>query len=108
MKSSEMKNIFFVYDDDKLFTVRIMNLDELPFMYPKGSYNVLKARLFGLEYAEFLRMARDNYSATLIGQTGYIIEKFKDRNDASKLCIELNKRINQVLEGIKNENSSCN
>ena len=108
MKSSEMKNIFFVYDDDKLFTVRIMNLDELPFMCPKGSYNVLKARLFGLEYAEFLRMARDNYSATLIGQTGYIIEKFKDRNDASKLCIELNKRINQVLEEIKNENpSSC-
>ena len=108
MKSSEMKNIFFVYDDDKLFTVRIMNLDELPFMCPKGSYNVLKARLFGLEYAEFLRMARDNYSATLIGQTGYIIEKFKDRNNASKLCVELNKRINQVLEEIKNENpSSC-
>ena len=102
MKSSEMKNIFFVCDDDKLFTVRIMNLDELPFMYPKGSYNVLKARLFGLEYAEFLRMARDNYSATLIGQTGYIIEKFKDRNNASKLCIELNKRINQILEEIKN------
>ena len=105
MKSSEMKNIFFVYDDDKLFTVRVMNLDELPFMRPKGSYNVLKARLFGLEYAEFLRMARDNYSATLIGQTGYIIEKFQDRNNASKLCIELNKRINQVLEEMKNEDS---
>ena len=106
MKTSEMKNIFFVYDDDKLFTVRIMNLETLPFLCPRGSYNVLKARLFGLEYAEFLRMARDNYSATLIGQTGYIIEKFKDRNDASKLCIELNKRINQVLEELANENSS--
>ena len=106
MKTSEMKNIFFVYDDDKLFTVRIMNLDELPFLCPRGSYNVLKARLFGLEYAEFLRMARDNYSATLIGQTGYIIEKFQDRNNASKLCIELNKRINQVLEELANENSS--
>lgn len=108
MKTSEMKNIFFVYDDDNFFTARIMNLDELPFLCPKGSYNVLKARLFGLEYAEFLRMARDNYSATLIGQTGYIIEKFKDRNDASKLCVELNKRINQILEEIRNENiGSC-
>ena len=101
MKASEMKNVFFVDEDDKIFTVRIMSLDELPFLCPKGSYNVLKARLFGLEYAEFLRMARDNYSATLIGQTGYIIEKFKDRSNASKLCIELNKRINQVLEELK-------
>ena len=106
MKASEMKNIFFVYDDDKLFTVRFMTLDGLPFLYPRGSYNVLKARLFGLEYAEFLRMARDNYSATLIGQTGYIIEKFKDRNDASKLCVELNKRINQVLKELADESSS--
>lgn len=105
MKSSGMKNIFFVCDDDKLFTIRIMNLDELPFLCPRGSYNVLKARLFGLEYAEFLRMARDNYSATLIGQTGYIVEKFKNKNDANKLCIELNKRINQILEEIRNENS---
>ena len=101
MKASEMKTIFFVYDDEGFFTVRLMNTEILPIMSPKGSYNILKARLFGLEYAEFLKMARDNYSATLIGQTGYIIEKFKDRNDASKLCIELNKRINQVLEGIK-------
>ena len=106
MKSSEMKNIFFVSDDDKLFTVRITSLDPLPFLYAKGSYNVLKARLFGLEYAEFLRMVRDNYSATLIGQTGYIIEKFKNRNDASRLCIELNKRINQVLKEMENENSN--
>lgn len=98
MKSSEMKNIYFVHDDDELFTIRLMSLDHLPFLFPRGSYNVLKARLFGLEYAEFLRMARDNYSAILIGQTGYIIEKFKDRNDASKLCVELNKRINQVLK----------
>ena len=104
MKSFEMKNVYFVYDDDNFFTVRIMSLDRLPFLCPRGSYNVLKARLFGLEYAEFLRMARDNYSATLIGQTGYIIEKFKDRNDASKLCVELNKRINQILEEIRNEN----
>lgn len=106
MKASEMKNIYFVYDDDKFFTIRLMSLDPLPFLFPRGSYNVLKARLFGLEYAEFLRMARDNYSATLIGQTGYIIEKFQDRNDASKLCVELNKRINQVLKEIKNESSS--
>ncbi len=108
MKSYEMKNIFFVSDDDKIFTIRLTSLDHLHFLCPRGSYNILKARLFGLEYAEFLRMARDNYSATLIGQTGYIIEKFQDRNNASKLCIELNKRINQVLEEIKNESfSSC-
>ena len=105
MKPSGIKNIFFV-SDDKLFTIRITSLDPLPFRYPRGSYNVLKARLFGLEYAEFLRMARDNYSATLIGQTGYIVEKFKNRNDANKLCIELNKRINQVLKELANESSS--
>ena len=106
MKDSEIKKIFYVTDDNGIFTVRIKSLECLPFICPWSSYNVLKARLFGLEYAEFLRMVRDNYSATLIGQTGYIIEKFKNRNDASRLCIELNKRINQVLKEMENENSN--
>ena len=102
MKDSEIKKIFYVTDDNGIFTVRIKSLECLPFVCPWSSYNILKARLFGLEYAEYLRMARDEYSAILIGQTGYIIEKFKEKNNANKICVELNKRINEVLEEIKN------
>jgi len=71
--------------------------DSLPFNSPRGSYNVLKARLFNLHYANFLRLARDTFNATLKGQTGYITEVFLDEKDAKKMAKELNTRLNKIL-----------
>jgi hypothetical protein len=58
-----------------------------------GSYKVLCARLFGLEYHDYLRMARDIYGAQLHGkQFQYLNYSFENKTDAVKLMNELNKR----------------
>ena len=57
------------------------------------SYNILMPRLFNLSYADFCRMARDKYNATLQGRNGgYIIFYFKNSKDCDKLVNDLNKR----------------
>lgn len=43
--------------------------DEFPFQNGTlGSYNVFLARVAGLSYADFLRMCRDEFGATIIGK----------------------------------------
>ena len=43
--------------------------DEFPFQNGiSGSYNVFLARIAGLSYADFLRMCRDEFGATIIGK----------------------------------------
>lgn len=59
----------------------------------KGSYHVFQARAFGLTYASYLRMLRDNYNATIIGKGHkYPVAYFKNKEDISKIIAELNKR----------------
>lgn len=64
----------------------------------RGSYNLLAARLFGLSYADYLRMVRDNYGAVLNGREGYIIFTIQDKTQAEKLVKELNRRWNIVFK----------
>lgn len=62
----------------------------------KTTYNVLMARLFGLNYAEWCRLARDKYHGTLHGKDqGYITITFADEKDARECQRELNKRWNE-------------
>lgn len=69
----------------------------------KGSYNVLMARLFGLSYANFLRMCRDMYGADLHGkQGGYITMTFKDTKNCDRLIKELNRRWDLMIKECKN------
>ena len=91
-----MKNFYIVNENDSVFFISYKTLDGLPFFKPSGSYNVLKARLFGLSYASFLRMARDVYGAQLRGREGYSIEYFTSKEKAISFCKELNCRLNQV------------
>jgi hypothetical protein len=59
----------------------------------RGSYAVLGARLFGLSYANYLRLCRDNYNATLTGKKSlYINMTFTNKDDAEKLAKELSRR----------------
>ena len=62
-----------------------------------GSYNILAARVFGLSYADYLRMIRENYGATLKGKEGYITYTFTVKENAIKLEKELNRRWNIIL-----------
>ena len=58
-----------------------------------GSYAILGARLFGLTYANYLRLCRDHYNATLIGKKSkYINMTFANKDDADNLAKELSRR----------------
>ena len=49
--------------------VLALHHDEFPFHNgTSGSYNVFLARIAGLSYADFLRMCRDEFGATIIGK----------------------------------------
>ncbi len=64
-----------------------------------GTYHTVAARLFGLSYAEFMRMVRDKYNAELVGRSGgYIYYTFKEKVDCDKLTKELNKRWNELTK----------
>lgn len=55
-----------------------------------GSYNILGARLLGLNYADYLRYGRDKYRGTIKGKGHkYPILQFNDLSDCNKLCKEL-------------------
>jgi len=91
-----MKNYYIVNENNKIFFISCKTLDGLPFFNPSSSYNILKARLFDLTYASFLRMTRDIYGAQLRGKEGYITEFFMNKDKATILCKELNCRLNQL------------
>jgi len=59
----------------------------------KTSYIMLEVRLFGLSYADFLRMMRDKYGAKLYGKTGYAIYKFDTKAKAKVYLDDLNDRL---------------
>lgn len=92
------KDYFVVEDADNIFTVRLNEIDGLSFVKPRGSYNILKSRLFNITYPDYLRMVQQNYSAQLKGRKGYIVEFFMNKSDADKICKELNCRLNSVLK----------
>jgi hypothetical protein len=59
-----------------------------------GSLHVLQARLFDMNYHDYLKMERDVFHATLFGRCGiYIVSRYKNKEDAEKLARELNKRV---------------
>ena len=69
----------------------------------KGSYAVFGARLFGLTYADYLRMCRDVYHAILVGKKRlYISVLFNTEEEARRLAEELNKRVNFLKKAQKN------
>lgn len=96
-----MKNLYVVDETNGVYFVKLKTLENLPFYMPKGSYNVLKARIFNLYYDEYLRYVRKTYHAVLKGKQGYITEFFNQEKDACDLCNELNKRFNNILEHFK-------
>lgn len=97
-----MKNLYHIVSNGGVFWVKIEELEDLkrlPFKNPSGSFNVLKARLLGLSYGDFLIAVRNNFNATLKGRDGgIIVEFFQKIEDAKKFCSFLNERLNKVLE----------
>ena len=98
---------YFHYEDTPYkpgyYIVKI-NHDTMPITGTLGSCNVLMARIFNLSYAEFLRMCRDKFNATIIGKgTIYGMPYFKPENldDLKELVRLLNQRTDAILKSIE-------
>lgn len=63
-----------------------------------GSFNVICARLFGISYADYLRMCRDCFGAIICGKGHlYPISYFNRSKELDILVESLNARANVVL-----------
>ena len=66
--------------------------------FTEGSFNVICARLFGISYAQYLRMCRDCFGAEIIGKgSWYPVAYFPLSNELKVLIDNLNARANLVL-----------
>lgn len=71
----------------------------------EGSFNLICARLLGLDYPDFLRMCRDCFGAELIGKnSNYPVAYFNRGKELDGLIELLNARANFVLWERQNPN----
>ena len=64
----------------------------------EGSFGVICARLFGLSYANYLRMCRDCFGAEIMGKNSmYPVAYFKRSKELDAVIDNLNARANMVL-----------
>lgn len=64
-----------------------------------GSYNILVARFLNLTYADYLRYARDQLGAELVGKGHlYVTPYFENTNEVRTLILLLNARARYVLK----------
>ena len=70
-----------------------------------GSYGVLGARLMNLSYADYLKMCRDVYGATLIGKNHtYITILFSTESEANQLANKLDSQVELIKKHLKSLN----
>lgn len=68
------------------------------FKWTDSSYSVYQARIMGLTYASYLRMARDKFGAELRGKGHkYVSFHFQERKEAERLARILDKRLNYLI-----------
>lgn len=73
--------------------------DKFPFPTgTSGSFNVFLARIAGLSYADYLRMCRDEFGATLIGKKGYPVAYFEYGAGLTTLVRWLDARAKVILQ----------
>lgn len=85
------------YDNDH-FIISGTDLYYNYFKYTDGSYSVFNARIMGLTYASYLRMARDNFNAKLRGKGHkYPSCYFDKKEDAEKLAKILDERLSYLI-----------
>lgn len=97
-----MKKVKIFYRDESAshpgkYMVRV-DTEKFHLNYTEGSFNVIQARLFGLTYANYLRMCRDIYEAEIVGKnSSYPYAIFKLSKGLEDLIEQLNARANLVL-----------
>ena len=73
------------------------------FRYTDSSYRVYEARLFGLTFASYLRMVRDQYNAHIFGKGHkYPTVYYSNKQDAERIAKELDSRLLYLIKNLKN------
>ncbi len=95
-------HVMKIFSKDKIPGTNLYRInidsDKMLISGTKGSFNVICARLYGLSYANYLRMCRDWYGAQLVGKGSlYVVPRFKDSKLFDSLIEDLNKRAELVL-----------
>jgi hypothetical protein len=98
-----MNRVKYIYlDESPIYPGKYVlrfNENKLPFTIKEdGSYSVFFARLFGLSYAQFLRMCRDQVGAEIVGRGSLYPTAYFDNNLVSnQLVILLNNRLDLLM-----------
>lgn len=96
-----MEKYFYLEESPYLPTYCMLysNIDKMPFPNgTKGSYNLLPARVFGLDYADFLRFARDVLNAKIMGKNErYPRAYFRKTPEVLQMVKLLNKRMELIM-----------
>ena len=72
--------------------------EKFPIHHFRGSYAVLPSRFFGISYANFLRLCRDEGGAEIIGKgEKYPIAYFKNDEKAKNFVKKLNFYTNKLI-----------
>lgn len=75
-----------------------INHETLPIKSISGSYNVIPARMMCLSYAQYLRMCRDLFGATIIGKNSLYPVAYFNRDEGLMALLKLlNKRAEYFL-----------
>lgn len=75
------------------------NHDKLRLEHTNGSFNIITARCLGLTYANYLRLCRDRYGATIIGKGHKYPVAYFNKVPAEELVKTLNQRAKEILKG---------
>lgn len=108
-----MSKEYFFLDEYPLqngkYSIRA-NFENFNLKYTTGSYNLIVARVMGLHYADYLRMARDELGADIIGKGHrYPVALYPKTKEVDQFLKLLNKRaeaINKFNEEIKDNLNS--
>ena len=96
-----MEKYFYLEESPYLTTYCKLysNIDKMPFPNgTKGSYNLLPARVLGLDYADFLRFARDVLEAKIMGKgERYPRAYFRKTPEVLQMVKLLNKRMELIM-----------
>ena len=96
-----MEKYFYLEESPYLPTYCMLysNIDKMPFPNgTKGSYNLLPARVLGLDYADFLRFARDVLEAKIMGKgERYPRAYFRKTPEVLQMVKLLNKRMGLIM-----------
>lgn len=96
-----MEKYFYLEESPYLPTYCMLysNIDKMPFPNgTKGSYNLLPARVLGLDYSDFLRFARDVLNAKIMGKNErYPRAYFRKTPEVLQMVKLLNKRMELIM-----------